>query len=92
MVHYEEKAIDFEFHNKLMKEDTMRKGLFGLALLVVIISMSLGGCASMREMCGTEKEQKKIIEASQPPPAVVRPTPPPAAVTPPPPPPKKARN
>ena len=64
------------------------KRLFGLALFV-IIGVSLGGCASMREMCGTEKEQKKIIEASQPPPAVVKPAPPPAVV---PPPPKKARN
>lgn len=67
----------------------MRKGLFGLALLVVIMSLTLGGCASLREMCGTEKEQQKIIEASQPPPAAVRPAPPPAVV---PPPPKKARN
>ena len=68
----------------------MRKGLLGLALLVVIMSLTLGGCASLQDMCGTEKEQKKIIEASQPPPAAVKPTPPPAVVQPPPP--KKARN
>jgi len=69
----------------------MRKGLFGLALLVVIMSMTLGGCASLQDMCGTEKEQKKIIEASQPPPPVVQPAPQrpaPAPV----PPPKKDRN
>jgi hypothetical protein len=67
----------------------MRKRLFGLVFFVVIVSMSLGGCASLREMCGTEKEQQKVIEAAQPPPPVVRPAPPPAAPAPPP---KKARN
>jgi len=68
----------------------MRQRLLGLALLVVIISMTLGGCASMREMCGMEKEQRQVIEASQTPPAVVRPAPQPAVV--PVPPPKKDRN
>jgi hypothetical protein len=68
----------------------MKKRLFGLVLLVVIVSMSLGGCASLQEMCGTEKEQQRVIEASQPPPAVVRPAPPPAVV--PAPPLKKDRN
>jgi hypothetical protein len=62
----------------------MRKRLLGLVLFVFIIVISLGGCASMQEMCGPQKR----ADATPPPPvAVVRPAPqppPPAVVAAPP--------
>lgn len=57
-------------------------------MLVVVIGISLGGCASIERWCGHQEEKEQIIAQPQP---EVRPTPPP-----PPPvkpvPPKKDRN
>ena len=47
-----------------MKGYTMKKRSFGLALFVVIIGISLGGCGSM---CGPQK----IADATPPPPPAV---------------------
>jgi hypothetical protein len=65
----------------------MRRRLFGLVLFV-FIGISLGGCASMQELCGV----KKAAVETPPPVALARPAPqpPPAAV--PAPPIKKDRN
>ena len=65
-----------------MKGCTMRKRLFGLVLLVFIFAISLGGCASMQELCGV----KKAAVETPPPVAIARPAPqpPPAVVAAPP--------
>ena len=71
----------------LMKEYTMRKRLIGRLLFVVIIGITLGGCA-----CGT---QQMAAETPPPysPPAVVQPAPQPQpAVVRQAPPPKQDRN
>jgi len=67
----------------------MRKRSFWRVLLVLIIGLSLGGCASMEEWCGHKAEKEQIV-ATQRPPEVVQPTPPPPAAKPVPP--KKDRN
>lgn len=75
-----------------MKECTMRKRSFGRVLLVVIIGMTLGGCASVQEWCNQDAKKEAAIAAARPP-AVVQEAPqrPPAVVQPAPLP-KKDRN
>jgi hypothetical protein len=71
----------------------MRKRSVWRVLLVVIIAMTLGGCASMRSWCSQDAKKEAEI-ASMPPPAAVREEPPrkPAAAQPAPVVPKKDRN
>ena len=70
----------------------MRKRSFGIALFVVVIAMTLGGCASMQAWCNQDAKKEAEIAAARPP-AVVQEAPPrPPAVVQPAPMPKKDRN
>ena len=68
----------------------MKKRLFGRALLVVFIGLTLGGCASMAEFCSQDAKRDAEMASA---PAVAQPAPPrqpePARPVPPP---KKDRN
>ncbi len=66
----------------LMKGYTMRKRFFGRLLLVVIIGITLGGCACsqpkmMAETTAPTPQPAVVQQAYTPPPAVVQPAPPP---------------
>jgi starvation-inducible outer membrane lipoprotein len=55
----------------------MRKGSFGLVLLIFIIGIALGGCACFPKKAQEETPPAVVQTAPQRQPAVVQPAPPP---------------